>query len=143
MADVGGIAADRLRSFIERIERLEEEKAALAADIREVFAEADRALGFPLSRLCFEGPEADLKLTENTQPAILTVSVAALTVLKDLAENNPMRPEPFAVALKTASRIDDTNAIRWACSSMRSGTRARCFRTVATGPMIALTRIGR
>ena len=40
MADVGGIAAERLRSFIERIERLEEEKAALAADIREVFAEA-------------------------------------------------------------------------------------------------------
>ncbi len=40
MADVGGIAADRLRSFIERIERLEEEKAALAGDIREVFAEA-------------------------------------------------------------------------------------------------------
>ena len=40
MADVGGIAADRLRSFIERIERLEDEKAALAADIREVFAEA-------------------------------------------------------------------------------------------------------
>ncbi len=37
---VGGIAADRLKSFIERIERLEEEKAALAGDIREVFAEA-------------------------------------------------------------------------------------------------------
>jgi uncharacterized protein (UPF0335 family) len=40
MADVGGIAGAQLRSFIERIERLEEEKAALAADIREVFAEA-------------------------------------------------------------------------------------------------------
>ena len=40
MADVGGIAADRLRSFIERIERLEEEKAALGADIREVYSEA-------------------------------------------------------------------------------------------------------
>jgi len=40
MADVGGIAADRLRSLIERIERLEEEKAALAGDIREVYAEA-------------------------------------------------------------------------------------------------------
>ena len=40
MADVGGIAAERLRSFIERIERLEEEKAALSADVREVFAEA-------------------------------------------------------------------------------------------------------
>ncbi|MDH3474350.1 MAG: DUF2312 domain-containing protein, partial [Rhodospirillales bacterium] len=40
MADVGGIAAERLKSFVERIERLEEEKAALAADVREVFAEA-------------------------------------------------------------------------------------------------------
>jgi [acyl-carrier-protein] S-malonyltransferase len=45
------------------------------------FAEADEACGFPLSKLCFEGPEEDLKLTENTQPAILTVSVAALRVL--------------------------------------------------------------
>ncbi len=40
MADVGGIAAEQLRSYIERIERLEEEKAAPTADIREVFAEA-------------------------------------------------------------------------------------------------------
>ena len=40
MADVGGIAADRLRTLIERIERLEEEKAALAGDIREVYGEA-------------------------------------------------------------------------------------------------------
>jgi len=40
MADVKGIAADRLRSFVERIERLEEEKAALTADIREVYSEA-------------------------------------------------------------------------------------------------------
>jgi [acyl-carrier-protein] S-malonyltransferase len=45
------------------------------------FAEADEACGFPLSRLCFEGPEDELKLTENTQPAILTVSVAALRAL--------------------------------------------------------------
>jgi uncharacterized protein (UPF0335 family) len=40
MADVGGIAADQLRSLIERIERLEEEKAALASDIRDIYAEA-------------------------------------------------------------------------------------------------------
>ena len=40
MADVGGIAADQLRSIVERIERLEEEKAVLAVDIREVYAEA-------------------------------------------------------------------------------------------------------
>ena len=40
MTEVGGIAGDQLRAYIERIERLEEEKAALAADVREVFAEA-------------------------------------------------------------------------------------------------------
>tara|TARA_R110002072_G_scaffold122455_8_gene257023 strand:- start:195 stop:458 length:264 start_codon:yes stop_codon:yes gene_type:complete len=43
--DVGGVAGERLRSFIERIERLEEEKAALAADVREVYAEA-KGTGF-------------------------------------------------------------------------------------------------
>lgn len=46
-----------------------------------VFEAADEALGFPLSALCFEGPEEELKLTENTQPAILTASVAACAVL--------------------------------------------------------------
>lgn len=45
MAAKGGIAADRLKSFIERIERLEEEKAALTADVREVYAEA-KSTGF-------------------------------------------------------------------------------------------------
>jgi [acyl-carrier-protein] S-malonyltransferase len=43
---------------------------------RDTFREADDALGEPLSRLCFDGPEDQLLLTENTQPAILTVSVA-------------------------------------------------------------------
>jgi len=50
---------------------------------RRVFEEADDALGFPISRLCFEGPEEQLKLTENTQPALLTVSIAAVEVLKE------------------------------------------------------------
>ena len=45
MADIGGIAADRLRTFVERIERLEEEKGAITADIREVYAEA-KGTGF-------------------------------------------------------------------------------------------------
>ncbi len=44
---------------------------------REVFDIADETLGFPLSRLCFEGPEEELRLTEYTQPAILTASWAA------------------------------------------------------------------
>lgn len=46
-----------------------------------VFTEADDALGFPLSKLCFEGPDEDLKKTENTQPALLTVSIAAHAIL--------------------------------------------------------------
>jgi len=50
MAEVGGIAGERLRAFIERIERLEEEKAALAADIREVYAEA-KATGFDVKTM--------------------------------------------------------------------------------------------
>ncbi|HML78379.1 ACP S-malonyltransferase [Geobacter sulfurreducens] len=49
---------------------------------RQVFEEADEALGSSLSRLCFEGPEDQLKLTANTQPAILTASVAAFRVLQ-------------------------------------------------------------
>jgi len=50
---------------------------------RAVFDQADDALGFALSKLCFEGPEEELKLTENTQPAILTASVAALAVWQE------------------------------------------------------------
>ena len=49
---------------------------------REVFAEADDALGFSISRLCFEGTPEELQLTENTQPAILTTSVATLRALE-------------------------------------------------------------
>jgi len=53
------------------------------AAARMVFEEADDALGFPISRLCFAGPDEQLKLTENTQPALLTVSIAALAVLRE------------------------------------------------------------
>ncbi len=50
---------------------------------RRVFEQADACLGFPLSKLCFEGPEEQLRLTQNTQPALLTVSAAALAVLRE------------------------------------------------------------
>jgi [acyl-carrier-protein] S-malonyltransferase len=49
--------------------------------VRDAFAEADAALGEPLSRLCFEGPEESLTLTENTQPAILAMSVSVARLL--------------------------------------------------------------
>jgi [acyl-carrier-protein] S-malonyltransferase len=54
-----------------------------SAAARAVFESADAALGFRLSKLCFEGPEADLTLTENQQPAILTVSIALLRALEE------------------------------------------------------------
>jgi [acyl-carrier-protein] S-malonyltransferase len=50
---------------------------------KQAFAEADEAVEFAISNLCFNGPESDLKLTENTQPALLAVSVAAFRVLKE------------------------------------------------------------
>ena len=57
--------------------------AAQFAVARETFEQADASVGFALSKLCFEGPAESLQLTENTQPALLTVSVAAYRVLAE------------------------------------------------------------
>jgi [acyl-carrier-protein] S-malonyltransferase len=62
-------------------------------EARSVFAEADEALGYSLSKLCFEGPEAELTLTANAQPAILATSVAALRALE---ARSPVRPVAVA-----------------------------------------------
>jgi len=59
---------------------------------RAVFDEADHALGFSLAKLCFEGPAEILNLTENTQPAILTVSIAAERVLTPLLAQHGLKP---------------------------------------------------
>ena len=56
---------------------------------RQVFEEADDALGFAISQLCFDGPAEDLQLTENTQPAILTVSVAAFRAMMEAGIGAP------------------------------------------------------
>jgi [acyl-carrier-protein] S-malonyltransferase len=82
------------------------------------FAEADEACGFPLSQLCFEGPEDQLKLTENTQPAILTVSVAAWRVLADhgvqpaLAAGHSLGEWSAHVSAGTLSFADAVRAVR-------------------------------
>lgn len=67
------------------------ELAERFAAARAVFDEADEALGFPLSELCFNGPAEELQLTENTQPAILAVSIAALRA----AESEGFRAPDF------------------------------------------------
>jgi [acyl-carrier-protein] S-malonyltransferase len=80
-----------------------------------VFDEADKALGFSISELCFNGTEESLKLTANTQPAILTVSVAAYRVL----EENGVQPAFVAghslgefSALVAAGGLDFADAVR-------------------------------
>lgn len=82
---------------------------------RAVFEEADDALGFPISKLCFEGPDEDLRRTENTQPALLTVSTAAFRVLEELG----YRPEVVAghslgeySALVAAGSLSFKDAVR-------------------------------
>src|SRR3954470_23127717 len=59
------------------------ELAELYPVARQTFQEADDALGFSISQLCFAGPDEQLKLTENTQPAILTMSTAVARVLRE------------------------------------------------------------
>jgi [acyl-carrier-protein] S-malonyltransferase len=63
---------------------------------REVFEEVDKTLGFPLSRLCFEGPEEDLAQTINVQAAVLAVSVACLRAAAEISEGT--MPTPTLVA---------------------------------------------
>jgi [acyl-carrier-protein] S-malonyltransferase len=82
---------------------------------REVFERADAALGRPLSRLCFEGSAEDLALTENTQPSVLTVGVAALRAL----ETHGLRPVAAAghslgeyAAQVAAGALDFADAVR-------------------------------
>ena len=91
------------------------ERFPLAA---ETFKQADAALGFPLSRLCFDGPEEELRLTENTQPAILTVSVAAARVLGEhgvepaLAAGHSLGEWSAHVTAGTLSFADAVRAVR-------------------------------
>jgi [acyl-carrier-protein] S-malonyltransferase len=76
---------------------------------RGLFARADDALGFPLSRLCFEGPEEELKLTRNTQPALLVVSVIAFELLgraPDVAAGHSLG-EYSALVAAGALRFED------------------------------------
>jgi [acyl-carrier-protein] S-malonyltransferase len=88
---------------------------AAFACARETFAEADRVLAFPLSELCFQGPDEDLKLTHNTQPAVLTVSIATVRVI----EEKGIRPDYVAghslgeySALVCAGAIPMEHAVR-------------------------------
>jgi [acyl-carrier-protein] S-malonyltransferase len=86
------------------------------AAAREVFRKADDALGFPLSQMCFEGGSEALQLTENTQPAILTVSVAAFEAIKEAGISPPAIVAGHSLgeysALVAAGTLSLTDAVR-------------------------------
>ena len=69
--------------------------ASAFSEAADIFKRADSALGFSLQQLCFEGPEADLTLTKNTQPAIVTTSIATLAAIRAV---HPSLPAPAFAA---------------------------------------------
>ena len=112
--------------------------AAAHPIVRDTFAEADQILGEPLSTLCFEGPEDRLTLTENTQPALLTVSVAIARLL----DSRGWQPDFYAghslgeysahVAAGTISFADALVAVRHRGQYMQEAV------PVGTGAMAAI-----
>jgi [acyl-carrier-protein] S-malonyltransferase len=118
---------------------LAERHAAAAA----VFEEADRVLGFPLSRLCWEGPEAELALTENTQPALLTVSTAVARALAaegiypDLVLGHSLGEYSALVAAGALSFADALRLVRERGRAMQAAV------PVSRGAMAALIGLDR
>lgn len=86
---------------------------------KAVFKQADEALGLPLSRLCFDGPEDELRQTINVQPAIVAVSLACLSTIRDAADDDILSPPAFVAghslgeytALAAAGVLDPANTI--------------------------------
>jgi [acyl-carrier-protein] S-malonyltransferase len=99
------------------------QKVGMGADLarefpaaRRVFEETDEALGLPLTRLCFEGPEEDLRLTANTQPATLATSIAALRAFESECDIRPRLSAGHSLgeysALVAAGALTLSDAVR-------------------------------
>src|SRR5437879_6985781 len=105
---------------------------------RQTFEEADEALGYKLSQLCFEGPEEQLRMTEITQPAILTASVAAWRVLNEkgitpsFLAGHSLGEYSAHVAAGTISFADAVRAVRNRGKYMQEAV------PVGTGSMAAI-----
>ena len=106
---------------------------------RQVFEEADEALGFAISDLCFDGPAEELQLTENTQPAILTTSVAALRAME--SEGFPQPDFVAGHSLGEYSALVAAGALSLADAVRTVRTRGRYMQEavpVGTGAMAAV-----
>jgi [acyl-carrier-protein] S-malonyltransferase len=108
---------------------------------RSIFDQADEALGFPLSQLCFEGPAETLQLTENMQPALLTVSVAAWKVLQeqdlepDFVAGHSLGEYSALVAAKSLAFADAVRLVRKRGQYMQEAV------PVGVGAMAALLKL--
>jgi [acyl-carrier-protein] S-malonyltransferase len=107
----------------------------------KTFQEADDALGFPISKLCFDGPAEALQLTENTQPALLTVSIAAFRALQEQS----LRPDFVAghslgeySALVAAGSLEFADAVRLV---RKRGQYMQAAVPAGTGAMAALLKL--
>jgi [acyl-carrier-protein] S-malonyltransferase len=118
------------------------ELAALYPVARETFDEADEALGYKLSTLCFEGPDDQLKMTEITQPAILTVSVAVYRVLASVGltpsfvAGHSLGEYSAHVAAGTLEFADAVRTVRSRGKYMQEAV------PVGTGAMAAILMLG-
>src|SRR4051812_16480595 len=115
--------------------------AAAHDSARRVFEQADEALGFAVSKLCFDGPEDELRLTRNQQPAMLTVSIAAFMVLRE----NGVAPDYVGghslgeyAALVAAGALDFADAVRLV---RRRGEYMQNAVPPGVGAMAALLRV--
>lgn len=105
---------------------------------RETFAEADEALGESITKLCFEGPDESLQLTENTQPATLTVAVAAYRALgmtPDLAAGHSLGEYAAHVAAGTLELGTAVKLVRQRATFMQNAV------PVGTGGMVVLRKM--
>lgn len=109
------------------------------APAREVFEQADEALGFSLSEMCFSGSEGDLALTANTQPAILTTSVAAFRAMRSAGYADPTFVAGHSLgeysALVAAGVLDFADAVR---TVRKRGTYMQEAVPVGVGAMAAI-----
>ena len=106
---------------------------------RQVFEEADDALGFSISRLCFEGPAEELQLTENTQPAILTTSVAAYRAARENGLDAPAFVAGHSLGEYSALVVAGVLELRDAVKTVRArGQYMQQAVPVGTGAMAAV-----
>jgi [acyl-carrier-protein] S-malonyltransferase len=115
-----------------------------SAEARAVFEEADEALGFRISQICFDGPESELMLTQNTQPAIVTASIAALRFLE---KEKGVRPDVAAGhSLGEYAALVAAGALRFADAVRLVHLRGKSMQEavpVGVGAMSAVIGLGR